>query len=1843
MKKMNSFIIVLFSILCSTVFGQFTVTSNSNASILAQQLAGSGVTITNPTIVCPTSAGVSFAGTFNNAPAGLGISDGIVLTTGLSTDLIDPTGINFFASTSATAAGDSDLDALLTSLGESYTTNDACVLEFDIEVTGDSLKFNYAMGSEEYPTYVCGSVNDIFGFFISGPNPLGGTYNNQNIALIPGTNVPVSINTVNNGGSGSAATCYDGTYSSFMNSNPSPISSVDSIAYTELTQVLQARAATVPCQTYHFKLAIADGGDWVFDSGVFLEAGSFTSNAVVIGASSVLGDGFNEAVEGCVDGVFSLRIDTAYSIDVMVGFDISGTATNGVDYITILDSVLILAGDTVIDIPIVVLADALVEGTETVILTPYTACGTLGAPSILDIIDYYPHSAMISDTLLCDPGMITLTGTGAQFYHWRDSTLLLNFDSAVAQSINPINQTTTFYMDGVLGTCSFTDTVSVVVSQSDPLVVIDEISCIGANDGQIYVVPNANADLPFSYNFIFSGGVTTDSILSNIAPGLQIMNVNDSLGCLVATAIHTFVDPAVAIFSYDSIPISCAGANDGSLCLYDIADGTYFAYLDTNGVRFDSVAFTMNADTFCFGPLGPGVYDMSFTNDTTGCSGSFTASLTEPMGMAFSYDTTNLSCANSADGNICIYNVLNGIYTANVVYEGVPMPPVSFSINSDTFCMGTLPAGHYDINLVNNSTLCNANFSADLTEPDTLIVNMSSVGASLCAGGSIDSLVTSVTGGTQAYQYLWNTTDVTPYLLSPTPGFYTVVVTDQNGCQDSTSVTLVSPVPMYLNIEMDSVICAGDPSGTAYVDSVSGGTAPYNYLWNDAATQSTDTAFNILAGQVILTVLDFNLCQILDTVDVLEPNNPLGLALASNLITCFGGDTCIDATISGGTTPYTFLWNDALNQTTEDICGLVAGTYTLTVTDVKGCMKIDSITILENPEIVLSMDSTNIICYGMAIGDATVTAVGGSGTYTYLWNDALGQTTAMASNLIAGTYTVVVSDQIDVNCFQSLSVTIEQPTDSILIILDSIQDVLCYGDSTGAINISVSGGTIPYTYAWDNGGGSNEDLTNEEAGVYTITVTDATAICSMSLTGSISQPVDSISIVLNTNIISCFGGDTCIDATVSGGSGTYTYLWNDALNQTTEDICGLVAGVYTLTVTDDNDCIKTKTILITEVAEITLTIDSINIDCFGDADGVATVAVVGGSGTYTYLGNDVLAQTTAIATALVPGVYTVLVSDANDVNCSKSISVNITEPDSALSANLDNVVDVICFGASTGEINVNVAGGTSPYTYAWTNGSLVEDLNGAPANNYTLTVTDANLCLTTYADVISQPSILAISVVNTTAVSCFGGNDGAIDISVTGGTGAYTYSWNGGATTQDVTGLTFGTHQVTVTDSNNCVATQLVQLIQPADVTISFNYSDYNGVNVSCNGSVDGTVEAVVVAGGSAPFTYAWDNGMTGNPITGIAANTAIIVTITDNNLCSYTQAITPLSEPVLLSLTKDSTNVSCAGYNDGTATAIPSGGTAPYTYLWSNALTTNVITGLAPNTYTCNVTTANGCTESIQVLITEAEAIVVTTIADSVKCWGDSDGSIIINASGGNGNAFQYSIDDGLTYQAGSVFAGLDAGVYADIVVKQDGAANCVSVAVSQIVSQPDPMFIFINPADTTIQIQESVPLTIMVDPATGYFSGGSYSTSDITSIVWSPTIGLSCTDCINPSVLTYEQSNDYVATVTYSPYACVTNATATIQVENNLMYFVPNGFSPQGDGINDEFLVYGEALKDFSLVIFNRWGEKVFETNVQSQGWDGTFKGILQSPGVFTYYLDATYLDDKEISTKGSITLIR
>ena len=316
---------------------------------------------------------------------------------------------------------------------------------------------------------------------------------------------------------------------------------------------------------------------------------------------------------------------------------------------------------------------------------------------------------------------------------------------------------------------------------------------------------------------------------------------------------------------------------------------------------------------------------------------------------------------------------------------------------------------------------------------------------------------------------------------------------------------------------------------------------------------------------------------------------------------------------------------------------------------------------------------------------------------------------------------------------------------------------------------------------------------------------------------------------------------------VSGGIAPYTYSWNNPSNSTTQDIGSLTAGTYTVTVTDDNSCTATETVIITEPTALSLSTTQVNVSCNSGSDGSIDLSVAGGTAPYTYSWNDAGASTTQDIGSLPVGTYTVTVTDDN--GCTATETVTITEP-TAISLS-STQINVSCNGGSDGSIDLTVSGGTAPYTYSWNDAgsSTTQDINSLPIGTYTVTVTDDNGCTATETVTITEPTSLSLSSTQIN-VSCNGGSDGSIDLSVAGGTAPYTYSWDdaGSSTTQDIGSLPIGTYTVTVTDDNSCTATETVTITEPTALSLSSTQ-----VNVSCNGGSDGSID-LSVSGGTAPL-----------------------------------------------------------------------------------------------------------------------------------------------------------------------------------------------------------------------------------------------------------------------------------------------------------------------------------------------------------------------------------------------------
>lgn len=499
---------------------------------------------------------------------------------------------------------------------------------------------------------------------------------------------------------------------------------------------------------------------------------------------------------------------------------------------------------------------------------------------------------------------------------------------------------------------------------------------------------------------------------------------------------------------------------------------------------------------------------------------------------------------------------------------------------------------------------------------------------------------------------------------------------------------------------------------------------------------------------------------------------------------------------------------------------------------------------------------------------------------------------------------------------------------------------------------------------------------------------------------------------------------------ISGGTPNYTYSWSN--NATTAAISNLQPGTYTVTATDAAGCTVTASSTITQPLAINTSTNITNVLCNGNNTGAVNLTVSGGTSGYSY--NWSGGSTTEDRTGLGAGTYTVTVTDAN--LCTATATATVTQP-AAITASA-TPVNISCSGSNNGAVNLTATGGTGSYTYSWSNGATTQNITSLEAGTYTATVTDANNCSTTASATVTQTSGLSTSTI-VTNVPCNGGTNGAIDLTVNGGTPGYTYTWAGGASTQDRTQLPAGNYTVTVTDAGNCSATLAVAISQPA--TLSATPA---ATNALCNASATGSVN-LNVSGGTGAYTYNWSNNTTTQNLSTLPAGT-YTATVTDANGCSVTTAAT-INQPLAITVSATTTQALCNGSNNGSITLSTSGGTSGYSYQWSSGATTQNITSVSAGNYAVTVTDANGCTAVTTATITEPAALSVSATPTAISCNGGNNGSATLTTNGGTGT-ITYNWSNGATSQT---ITNTTAGNYTVTATDANGCTASASAGITE------------------------------------------------------------------------------------------------------------------------------------------------------------------------------------------------
>ncbi|RMG80941.1 MAG: hypothetical protein D6714_13790, partial [Bacteroidetes bacterium] len=1033
-------------------------------------------------------------GFFNHGEDEIGLERGIIMTTGRASSAgndfgADGTGSDFASTDLGGNLQDPDLTSIATS-----SVNDAVRFTITFRPAADTLRFRYVFASEEYPEWACNTFNDVFGFFISGPG-LSGPYQNggENIALVPGTNQAVSINNVHpqNG-----AMCPPSFEQFYHDNNLMPTQPV----YDGFLDVFTAQAVVVPCEEYTIKLTIADIGDHIFDSGVFLEAKSFGTGRLEVQATTASVDG--SIAEGCADGQLTFKLEFPPESDFPIDYQIIGTATNGVDYATIPTDLFIPAGDTSVSILLSAFDDSIVEGME-----------TIGIDVQKDVCTRDTIWVFIRENELLAPQLPPDTTICA--------TDTMSLDGSVPIDLPP---PLTFIMDNELPmNDAFGNTPGVTSSQL----------VVGGVQPPI-LGPNVIQSVCINIDHRF----VDDLDIFLISPDGQFLELTTDNGANCDDYINTCFTPDATVPITFWTGNNCGPGESPPFTGEFQPEGTWSDLWDGGDHPTN------------------GTWELLLIDDSQGFAGTLLNwSITfEPVYKVFYRwtPTTNISCIDCPNPLITPDTTTTYVVTAYDtygcevtdsitvdVYDQLPPPTVTcgnVGLNEISFEWTEVPGStgyqvnvngqgwespngaltHTIQNLLPNDTItfevvgltnCPGEtgtvtcWTPDCNPPVAVVDNITHVD---CGQGNLGTVSVSASGGSgSGYVYTLGTeSNATGFFDNVPAGTHTIIVEDSFGCATSVTAEVTQPNALTLSgVVIQEVSCTDGTDGILTV-SVSGGTGPFSFNWDNAAFDSLYT--NVSPGNHSVIVSDAEGCM--DTLDISLDNPPaMDVHVTSEPVTCFGlNDGRGILTPSGGQGPYTYVWDAAAgNQTDSVAVNLSAGSYFATITDSKGCEATALVAVGQPPKLTLDGQSTDVSCFGAQNGSASVSASGGTPGYTYLWNNS--ETSPTLANLNGGTYSVTISDGN--GCMVDTTFQILEP-DSMVITFQSFP-AQCFGENSGELIAFVSGGTSlnGYDLSWGNGTVGKDTLATIPAGTYCLTATDDNG-CVATACADVAQPTE---------------------------------------------------------------------------------------------------------------------------------------------------------------------------------------------------------------------------------------------------------------------------------------------------------------------------------------------------------------------------------------------------------------------------------------------------------------------------------------------------------------------------------------------------------------------------------------------------------------------------------------------------------------------------------------------------------------------------------------------------------------
>ena len=1165
--------------------------------------------------------------------------------------------------------------------------------------------------------------------------------------------------------------------------------------------------------------------------------------------------------------------------------------------------------------------------------------------------------------------------------------LVNNISSTIFNpTINDVGVNTITYSYTSSNGCSNSLTNNITVYDSPSVLCVPtNVSCNGFTDGSAILTISGGTP-----NYTTNWGGYNPTSLAAGTYGYIVTDVNS---CVFTDSIIIY-EPEIFSASINTTNVNCNGDNNGTASVQLQGSSTPAGTVSTLSYC-SSTPGSNTASTIDHVQLTGDVYNID--NNTTGSCDQYEdytttmyADITE--GQTYSINVTLGDCSNNyaSGGKVYIDWNIDGDFNDPGEEVGI----IPYGVASTASIPITVPySGAYGATRMRIVSQFLNNIPMSSIGPCDVGVFANPIYIQPWFGATEDySIVISAANITATY--IWSNGLTTDSVSGLSAGNYTVDITNGNGCTITDSVIISEPPALSIITSQNNISCFGGSNGDVTID-ISGGIPDYTvnaagYSQTLVGGISSFTTPSLLpAGTYPYTITDSNNCVYTNTITLTSPSQISTTEIINN-VSCNGGnDGNVSLIISGGTPTYSENWG------TNNSASLSAGSFNYTVTDNNGCIFTDSVNITEPQIISISSTFTNVSTCGADDGSIDINTIGGTTPYTFSWTNGL--STEDISNLAAGTYTLTVTDNN--SCSEFISVTITEPIAPIISFTQL--NTTCFGGNDGSIDISVTGGISPYIYSWSTTE-TTEDISNLSAGNYSVSVSDINN-CVVIENITITEPTEISTTSTLTNVTNCNGTDGSIDITPSGGNSPYTFLWSN--NLTSEDINGLSSGNYSVVITDNYNCTNLFNFTLSEPSGIMATETINNVNCFGENSGSVIIQVFGGVAPYSENWNGYNAS------SLSAGTYTYIVTD--NLNCNFSNTITITEPQELLAT--ENIINVLCKDENTGNVTLNITGGTPNYSENWG----VFNPNALYDGNYTYTVTDINGCVFTNQVTITEPDSL-LSTISTTDAKCFGANDGTAILNINGGTASYYEDWFG----QNNMALSDGNYSVLITDNNSCTLGLNFTINQPTDINIIID-----SVRVSCFGYSDGKA-TLQISGGTSPYTEDWSGQ---NPLV-LSAGTHPF-SVTDSNNC-VKQGIATIYQPNAITTNPILSDVKCFGGNNGTAFLQIYGGTSPYTEDWNGVNILQLIKG----NYTYTITDNNGCTFMEYVTINEPDIISVTETIVDANCFNSNDGQAILNISGGTTPYIEdWGIENPNTLSAGVYFytvSDFNSCIYSDSVL---------------------------------------------------------------------------------------------------------------------------------------------------------------------------------------------------------------